>query len=324
MPFNGDDGTDGTDLPPGTIDQTAVTRLSRDLRHAASDMSVDEARFLVDAYYQIQMKRISAEHQARKMSEAGEPAEIAAWLGTQSRVLEQQIRGALDRFSMAIPVGAWSRAQKGIGPVLASGLIAHIDITKAPTVGHIWSFAGVIPGQKWEKGQKRPWNSRLKVLLWKIGQSFTKVSGNEDAYYGQVYRERKRLEWERNLAGQFADQARASLEGRRFGADTDALIWYSGRLSALDAKEIMAMESAQRSAALKKRSGQEGSGVPMLPPARLDLRAQRYAYKLFLAHWHDVAYRDHFKAEPPVPYPIAHLGHAHRIAPPPGGPVGGA
>jgi hypothetical protein len=38
--------------------------------------------------------------------------------------------------------------------------------------------------------------------------------------------------------------------------------------------------------------------------------------KLFLAHYHEVAYKDHYKTEPPLPYAIAHLGHAHKIAVP--------
>ena len=53
-----------------------------------------------------------------------------------------------------------------------------------------------------------------------------------------------------------------------------------------------------------------------LPDGRLHLRAQRYAVKLFLAHWHEVAYRNRYDKAPPLPYPIAHLGHAHVIAAP--------
>jgi hypothetical protein len=48
----------------------------------------------------------------------------------------------------------------------------------------------------------------------------------------------------------------------------------------------------------------------------LHARAKRYAVKLFLAHLHEVWYREHYKTAPPIPYPIAHLGHAHYIAPP--------
>ena len=38
---------------------------------------------------------------------------------------------------------------RGIGPVIAAGLLANIDIKQAPTVGHIWRFAGLDPTNKW-------------------------------------------------------------------------------------------------------------------------------------------------------------------------------
>lgn len=52
----------------------------------------------------------------------------------------------------------------GIGPVISAGLLAHIDIHRAVTVGHIWRFAGLDPSVKWLKKTKRPWNAGLKVL----------------------------------------------------------------------------------------------------------------------------------------------------------------
>ena len=53
----------------------------------------------------------------------------------------------------------WARSIYGIWPVLAAGLLAHIDIEQAPTVGHIWSFAGLDPTKKWQPKTTRPWNA---------------------------------------------------------------------------------------------------------------------------------------------------------------------
>ena len=50
-----------------------------------------------------------------------------------------------------------------------------------------------------------------------------------------------------------------------------------------------------------------------LPPAHLHARARRWCVKLFLSHWHAEAYRQHFGTEPPLPYPLGILGHAHMI-----------
>jgi len=167
--------------------------------------------------------------------------------------------------------------------VTAAGLLAHIDIHKAPTAGHIWSFAGLVAGQKWNKGEKRPWNADLKTLCWKIGESFKNVSGKPDAYYGQVYKKRKEFEIENNNAGHYADQAKVSLESKKWDKSTEAYKAYiAGRL----------------------------------PPARILLRAERYAVKLFIAHLHQVWFEHEFKKSPPNPYVIQFLGHVDFLPPP--------
>ena len=161
--------------------------------------------------------------------------------------------------------------------------MAHIDITRAPTVGHIWRYAGYDPTCEWKRGEKRPWNASLKVLCWKAGESFVKVSGKEEAFYGQIYKKQKEKYVAKNLAGGFAETAAATLKKKTWGRDTIARAAYeSGRL----------------------------------PDGHIHAMAKRYAVKLFLAHLHDRWFRLHFGTEPPKPYPIAYLDHVHYIAPP--------
>jgi hypothetical protein len=260
-----------------------VERLSRELASSAKKLSSGEARFLVDSYYQMQENRIRDNHQLRTLEERGEPSSVLGWLAKQSEVLEGQIKRALERYADSQPLGQWAMSNLGIGPVITAGLLAHIDITKAPTVGHIWAFAGLDPTKTWEKGQKRPWNATLKTLCWKIGESFVKVCNNPEAYYGQVYRRRKEFEQKQNDAGAYKEQAERTLQKRNYGKDTKAREFYlAGKL----------------------------------PPAHIHARAKRYAVKLFLSHFHDQAYRLHYGTEPPLPYAIAHGGHAHYLPPP--------
>ena len=57
-------------------------------------------------------------------------------------------------------------------------ILAHVNPEKTTTAGKLWAFAGLNPEVKWEAGQKRPWNARLKMLLvYKAGESFIKQSG---------------------------------------------------------------------------------------------------------------------------------------------------
>ena len=252
-----------------------ITKLTKDLKAAAAQMSDGEARFLVDYYYIAQEDRKRSTNQVRALDESKEPNAVIGWLADQSEGLEEQIKKALDVYTKNHMMGSWMRQIVGIGPVISAGLLAHIDIEKAPTVGHIWRYAGLDPTSKWEKGQKRPWNAGLKTLCWKAGQSFMKFSGRDDCYYGHIYRERKNFvyrDWE--LAEQLKEKV---------GKNTEAYKHFSNGL---------------------------------LPPGQIDARARRYAVKLFLSHLHGAWYETHFGTKPPLPYPIAHMGHVHFIPSP--------
>lgn len=264
-----------------TNDLPSFLRLSRDLMNAAATMSDDEARFLVDAYYVMQENRKRADNQVRAM--ANEPHAVLMWLADQNSGLEGQIKRALDRYSESKLIGQWMKSIYGIGPVISAGLMAHIDIDKAPTAGHIWRFAGLDPTMEWKSGEKRPWNGALKTLCWKIGQSFMKFSGQKDCVYGHVYRTRKEYEQTRNDSGGNSGRAADILTKKKFGKGTEAI------------KHLNAGH---------------------LPPAQIDAMARRYAVKLFLSHLQCVWYFIEKGELPPKPYAIAHLDHAHLVPPP--------
>lgn len=365
-----------------TPELNPIRALTRDLKVAAATLSDHEARFLVDAYYQMQEQRKRSNNQILALSKSGEPHVVLQWFSTQAEDLENSLKRALDSYSAASSVGRWSRRQVGIGPVIAAGLLAHIDIKIANTAGKIWRFAGLDASIKWhgskaskelvERAQqaedgpweaivwlsraldikpttmlkippidvevakelmhsvgeepdpkvlwhsdnilmrasdpgvlykraypgmkikwdelakalaKRPWNASLKTLCWKMGESFMKVSNKEDAFYGRIYRERKQQELDKNDRLEFREQAEETLRTKKIGKTTEAYKWLS--------------------------KGQ-------LPPAQILARSKRYAVKIFISHWHTVAYREHFKKEPPKPWIIEHGGHTDMIEIPEG------
>lgn len=262
-----------------SIEQTVETLTRKDIREVASVMSSDEARYLVKYYYQMQEDRKRFNNQIRSMEE--EPNLILSHFSKQSSTAEATIKKALDDYTDSQPIGKWLKSHYGIGPVIAAGMMAHIDITQAPTAGHIWSYAGLDPTKKWEKGQKRPWNPELKKLCWLLGQSFMKFSGADQCFYGKIYLQRKQYEQERNESGQNAELAKTLVE--KYDKKTEA------------------------------RKHLEGG---KLPPAQIDARARRYSVKIFLSHLQMVWFKMHYGVEPPKPFAIAILGHAHMIDPP--------
>lgn len=259
---------------------TAIQRLTQDIAKAAVTLGPAEVRFLVDAYYIMQEQRKRSANQVLALSESTEPHDVLRWLLDQNRLMENQIKRALTKYAEGHPVGGRMLEVVGIGPVITAGLLAHIDIKQAPTVGHIWRFAGLDPTSKWGKGEKRPWNASLKTLCWKIGESFVKNKGRDGCFYGQLYDQRKAYEAKINERGGYADQAAAILKSRP--THKQKTIYAEGKL----------------------------------PDGHIHARSKRYAVKLFLAHLHEVWYRHEYGKAPPLPYPIAHLGHAHKVLPP--------
>jgi len=301
-----------TEAEPITLEQShkqTIKLLKKDLKQAAKELAAHEVRYLVDLYYQIQQYRMRAANQQRAaltpaeqevadaLKEEGieaspdeateppakpevEPNALVSWVYDEFLEIEALIKSAMDSYTMSSTLGEWSRSHVGIGPVICAGLMAHIDIKKAPTVGHIWSFAGLNPLVKWGKGEKRPWNAKLKVLCWKAGESFVKQQNHKDDVYGKLYVARKQIEMAHNAAGDFKMQAEASLAAKKFGKDTQAFKHYT---------------------------------AGHLPPARIQLRSQRWAVKIFLSHWHAVAFFLANGRLGPQPYSIDHLKHAHVI-----------
>lgn len=348
-----------------------LERLDRDIRRAAITLSEREVRYLVDYYYIMQEDRKRAANQKRALEEFAEPHEVVAWVSRNSESMERSIKNVLQSYAESKEPGQWALSIPGIGPIISSGLLAHVDITQCPTVGKIWRFGGLDPTNKWlgkegakkvvaettaevdflgedkvteefvlyiaekltrrpetflemsrdSKGKltkesltsalaKRPWNARLKLVCFHIGECLIRGKGLKGGeFYGNLFDQRKAFEWSRNLAGELSDQAAHKLETTRIGHATDAYHWYAGRVTHAAAEAFLAAEDSQK----KPKLVAAGEGVPMLPPAHIHSRARRWLTKLFLAHYHEVAYMSHYGEMPPKPYVMDRLGHTDKI-----------
>ncbi len=227
--FNFDNIESIDDLAP--LDFPVFDRFSRDVRNLTESLDQASARKIVDAYYTLQENRMAFAAQTRELEKQGSPHELVALLYDGLYRMEKALKAPLQQFAGSTVEGKWALEQYGIGPVLAAGLLAHIDITKAPTAGSVWRYAGLDPTQTWEKGQKRPFNAELKTLCWKIGQSFMKFSGKEDCFYGQLYKQDKARRIEKNNAGDYSDFAKSILEKKNFKVNQTRAKLETGKLS---------------------------------------------------------------------------------------------
>ncbi len=345
-----DDAT--TDLDTDPFESALADRLREDIREAARKMTRREARFVADAFDARQIGRIRTAHQARTTRDAGEPAEFLDFMLTRDVATEKLLGVALGLFCENDHLGRWMLAQKGIGPLLAGRLIA-LGNWDAPNPAKCFAFAGLDPTKTWLKGQKRPWNARLKRLLYLVGESFVKVSGYDDAHYGQLYRQSKISYWARNVDGAYVEIARE--ERDRVKPTTEKWKWNQGCFDAEQTRrwvtngmprkpttggaakvgEILAWIDLDMPAELRPEEmpddlapflawhrtplvqGEPGSGLDMLAPGHVHDRARRRTVKRFLAHSWEVEWRHNNPGkEPPMPWVIEHGGHTHYEAPP--------
>lgn len=267
------------------VEELFIEKLTRAQKGGATGLERDAVRFLVKGYYDLQGVRMASSAQRSQLVKTDKNTVFVDWLLVNAEKFESEFPKLLAPWVKASVLGQWLQSVCGIGTILAAGLMSEIDITRATSPSAIWRYAGLDPTLPPNKrGEKRHYNADLRVLCYKIGESFVKVQNNEKDFYGGVYAARKALEISRNQSGALADQATAALEKKNWTKNTVTRKAYE-------------------------------SGI--LPDAHIHARARRYAVKLFLSHYWEVAYEVHYGQPPAIqPYVLAHLGHKDRIAVP--------
>ena len=327
-------------------------RLDRDTaRTTIGEVTREEVRSIIDTFYRLQDNRTRTGNQRSALERAGKRRSVIDWFYAYFEATEKNIEIVLDEYVKTQALGRWVTSIHGISKILAAGLLAQIDITKAPTVGAIWRFAGIDPSiirlsrddadtivkenckgksptqeevakiandlnrrfeSVWRQGTeqpkknakpgdavsktvgtvtkkslaaglaRRPYNDDLKKLMWKIAEQVCSFHAkSEKSFYGPLYFQRLAYETKKNEAGDYADIAAAKLN--KVGKATKSYAAYK-----------------------------EGK----LGEAEINNRARRWTVKLFLAHYHHVAYNLEFGKNPPNPYAFAILGHSKIIGPP--------
>lgn len=159
-------------------------------------------RGLIESYYDIQKNRISVENQLRSL-EQGKSEQEYKWFKdvvyNRLYTIERDIAKHLGEWVEEEEIYTeWLKGIKGIGPVLAAGLIAWLDsesptygkgfTTRFATISKLWAYAGLAVDKdgkavRRKKGQQANWDTRLKTHLWKIGESFVKTKGGYRKLY---------------------------------------------------------------------------------------------------------------------------------------------
>lgn len=126
-----------------------------------------------------------------------------------------------------------------------------------------------------------PYNLKLKVIMYLMGDSFVKRSNHPNSLYGRLYKERKAYETFKNERGDYKREASRILSEKHFNNKEVEEIYKSGKL----------------------------------PAGHIDMRARRWAEKIFLSHLFEIMYMAEYHKAPPKVYAISHLEHNDYIPP---------
>lgn len=334
---------------------TPITMLERMTKDVIKSMSGsgpggvtdNEARFLVDMYYQLQKHRIQTnnrvkalERDAVKSGNEPEPNIFLQLVLKQQELLEENLKKILKYYAETHPIGWFFDRTVGIGPVLSAGLLAYIDIRQAPVAGNIWRFAGLDPRTTWvgaEKAKKLYADAEGDTPEEKLINVANSIHQKPERLIRDASTDFDTGE----LVQITAARAAKAIAKKPFNGTLKTICWkigdsfvkvsnnkgafYGQVYRDRKAYEIANNESGKLAGEAKKKLENFNIGKSTeaykcyssgkLPPAHIDARARRYAVKLFLAHLHECWYRQEI-GEPPAPYAISQLGHGHYIAPP--------
>ena len=326
----------------------------------------EEARYLMDLYYQEQSKRIVLENQIRALDQGkdSDQPEIDSVTKekkpkkqTQNRgfleyycfntkMREDYIKQGLEMFSDSAYLGKWAKANKGIGPVIATCLLANLELRDNATGNDTdmhpsswWDYCGL-------NNNRRPWIGRAQateivndlvkenngiiddalvkklcgISQWKYSHYETKAKVNGAWKKDKLIAATCIIPYNKNMklvmykighSFLMCKNKPDSLYGRLL---KDRLDYETKKNEAGDYKD-----QAEKALATKNY-GKDTVAYKYyiqgkLPPAHISQRCQRYVTKLFISHLFEAAYYNKYGKQAPAPYALLFCGHTDYIPP---------
>ncbi|RJQ25040.1 hypothetical protein C4577_06555 [Candidatus Parcubacteria bacterium] len=343
-------------------------KISKEQLTEATKFSQNQLRAMVDMYYNLQKLRCGAANKKRAHDQQYDTLFDSILMDVmKDRLFEMELKTGkiLETYVKSKPLGQWALSITGLGAITVASLMGHIDFSsccceqydgiprkKRPKHNcpglmygsNIHSFAGLNPNQVWEKGQRRPWNARLKTTCWQIGESFKKAFSvkktkmddkqlrialydaakaknkilTEDQLNEKMIKEKKRLAKKvESIKGEEWFYVRLYHNRLIYeNANNEA-----GKYKREAEKRLALYKKVVKSAEDEKKYA-EGKKILMsgkLTPKAIEERSKRYAVKFFLSHYFDVG-KSLLTGEPieraVKPWIIQHGGHSCYIPPP--------
>lgn len=340
------------------FDATDIVKMDKKQKQSVIEIPTrEEARFLVDIYYQQQNKRIVAENQLRALkqnkdnniesSDGTNNFQFLSWYVYNQQLMEQQIAAGLKVFADTNYLSRWAKEVKGIGPVIATCLVADLQIITDDTgatdmhAGNWWSFCGL-------NDNNRPWlgTKASTAIVNRIVEENNGIVDND-----VVAAIAAETQWSIEHYERFALRNDGSWDKQKL-ISASSVIPYSKKMKVLmykighsfvmqqnkkdslygrllkQRKELEMVRNErgeykdQAARILKEKNfghdtkAYQAYSEGLLPAGHIAMRAQRYATKLFISHLFEAAYYNMYGHMTPKPYVLQFIdGHADYIPP---------
>ena len=268
-----------------SLDKDKLTKL---IKRITKDMSDDEIIMMIDdeTEYMDAERREKAESYREKLDKLN-------FLRNEMEVCDvyEEQFGEYKAFSVVFTeMASWITSNSNVSSWIVMR-IANLSNRKYENV--MKGLSNLIKTKKGKKSRyftksdlqsqmaRPPYNLKLKTIMYLIGDSFMKRSNHPNSLYGKLYKQRKAYELYKNDRGDYAQEAANILKEKSFRNKEVKEIYESGKL----------------------------------PAGHIELRARRWAVKIFISHLFEIMYMYEYNAAPPKAFPIAHLGHYDYIPP---------
>lgn len=279
-----------------------------------------QIRCVIKNYYEAQRKRVRESLQIFQRKRKESETDIMEHFRNATLEVERSQEIAIEVWAEDSKLAQWAMQVDGVGPLLAAGLCAYLDVERAPTAGHFWRIAGLDPSRTWVSAKdSADWMSERK------GRPIDELV-NEAAEWIRVKPETLLRMATTGKEGETVKLTRATLERaicrRPHNATLKTICWKIGESfnklpeshygivlrnrKVYEHEKNERGEYAEQAARVLKRAPNHAQKSVYkqgkLPDGHIHARAKRYAVKLFLAEFHAEAYRQKYGCEPPLPY----------------------
>jgi len=167
---------------------------------------ISELRMLVTEYNRVQKTRIIYDNTMRGFSHIEMKVPIffqeqSKELNRYEKLLSKKIKLFLEgkdhmvtenHINGVFPIYSWLKSIKGVGHLLSAQLISYIDIKKFRQVSSLWHYSGMHVNNgiapRRSKGNKIDWNPQMRMICYKISDSFIK---QRTPKYREIYDKEK-------------------------------------------------------------------------------------------------------------------------------------